>query len=65
MCTAIALIVAIELAAREVLFGALYLSLIALFSKRALNWQLLPIFVVVYTYLIAAGLGWVPTGGAH
>ncbi len=60
LCAAMALIVAIEVAAREVLFGALYLGLIALFSRRALNWRLLPMFAVLYAYLIAAGFGWVP-----
>ncbi len=65
LCAAMALVVAIEVAAREVLFGALYLGLIALFARRALNWQLLPIFVALYAYLLAAGLGFVPTWGAH
>jgi hypothetical protein len=65
LCAAMALIVAIEVAAREVLFGALFLGLIALFDRRALNWQLLPMFVVLYAYLLAAGLGFVPTWGAH
>lgn len=65
LCAAMTLIVVIEVAAREVLFGALYLSLIALFSRRALNWRLLPMFAVIYAYLLAAGFGWVPTWGAH
>ena len=65
LCGAMALIVAIEIAAREVLFGALYIGLIALFSERALNWRLLPMFAVIYAYLLAAGFGWVPTWGAH
>jgi hypothetical protein len=65
LCAAMALVVAIEVAAREVLFGALYLGLITLFARRALNWQLLPVFVALYAYLLAAGLGFVPTWGAH
>ena len=65
LCAAIALIVAIEIVAREVFFGALYLGLITLFSRRALNRQLLPVFVAIYVYLLAAGLGFVPTWGAH
>jgi uncharacterized membrane protein YhaH (DUF805 family) len=60
-----ALIVAIEVAAREVLFGALFLGLIALFARRALNWQLFPMLAGLYAYLLAGGLGWVPTWGAH
>ncbi len=62
---AIALIVAIEVVAHEVFFGALYLGLITLFARRALNRQLLPLFVAIYVYLLAAGLGFVPTWGAH
>lgn len=65
LCAAMALIVAIEIVAREVLFGALYLGLITLFSRRALNWRLLPMFTMVYAYLLAAGFGYVPTWGAH
>ena len=65
VCAAMALIVAIEVAAREVFFGALCLGLVTLFSRRALNWQLLPIFVALYAYLLAAGFGFVPTWGAH
>jgi len=65
LCAAVALILAIEVAAREVFFGALFLGLIALFARRALNWQLLPLFVVFYAYLLAAGFGFVPTWGAH
>jgi hypothetical protein len=65
LCAAFALIVAIEVAAREVLFGALFLGLISLFAKRALNWKLLPMFVGLYAYLLAAGLGIFPTWGAH
>ncbi len=65
LCAAIALIVAIEVVAHEVFFGALYLGLITLFARRALNRQLLPMFVAIYVYLLAAGLGFVPTWGAH
>ena len=65
LCVAIALIVAIEVVAHEVFFGALYLGLITLFARRALNRQLLPLFVAIYAYLLAAGLGFVPTWGAH
>jgi uncharacterized membrane protein YphA (DoxX/SURF4 family) len=65
LCGAMALVIAIEVAAREVLFGALYLGLISLFSRRALNKQLFPMFVAIYAYLLAAGLGFVPTWGAH
>ncbi len=63
--TGLMLIVAIEVAAREVLFGALYIGLILLFAPRALNWSLFPVFVCLYSYLLAAGFGWVPTWGAH
>ncbi len=62
---AMALVLAIEVVAREVLFGALFLSLVALFARRALNWQLFPMFAGLYAYLLAAGLGIVPTWGAH
>ena len=65
LCAAFALIVAIEVAAREVLFGALFLGLISLFARRALNWKLFPMFVGLYAYLLAAGLGIFPTWGAH
>ena len=65
LCAAMALVIAIELAAREVLFGALYLGLLALFGRRALNWKLLPVFLALYAYLLAAGFGVLPTWGAH
>lgn len=65
LCSAVALVIAIEVAAREVLFGALYLGLILLFARRALNWKLLPVFLALYAYLLAAGFGIVPTWGAH
>jgi uncharacterized membrane protein YhaH (DUF805 family) len=65
LCGALALIVAIEVAAREVLFGALFLGLVSLFARRALNWQLFPVFAALYAHLLAAGLGIVPTWGAH
>ena len=65
LAAAMALIVAIEVTAREVFFGAFFLGLIALFARRALNWQLLPLFLALYAYLLAAGFGFVPTWGAH
>jgi hypothetical protein len=65
LCVAMALVVAIEVVAREIFFGALMLGLIALFARRALNWQLFPMFVLVYAYLLTSAFGLVPTWGAH
>ena len=65
LCVAIALIVAIEVVALEVFFGLLYLGLITLFARRALNRLLLPVFVAIYAFLLATGLGFVPNWGAH
>jgi hypothetical protein len=56
----IALIILIELGAREVLFGVLFISLAALHLEN--NWagRLLPVIVGFYIYLIAGQLGLVP-----
>lgn len=62
---AVALIVAIEVSAREVLFGGLYVGLMLLFAPRAVNARVLPLFVALYAYLVAAGFGVVPRWGAH
>jgi len=65
LCAAIVLIFAIEVTAREVLFGALFLGVILLFARRPLNSKVFPLFAALYAYLLAAGLGLVPTWGAH
>lgn len=65
LVTGVALILAIEVVAREVFFGAFYIALLTLFARRALNWQLFPIFAAFYVYLFAAAFGFVPAWGAH
>jgi hypothetical protein len=56
----IVLIVLIQLGAREIVFGVLFVSLATLHLEK--NWpaQLLPVVVGIYTYLVAAQLGLVP-----
>lgn len=57
---AILLIVLIELGAREIVFGILFISLATLYFEK--NWcgRFLPLVIGVYTYLVAAQLDLVP-----
>jgi len=57
---AIVLIMLIELGAREIIFGVLFISLAALHFEK--NWvgRLLPVIAGFYVYLIAGQLGLVP-----
>ena len=53
-------LVLIELAAREVFFGALFMNLLLLFLHRDWNRRLLPAFAAFYGYLVLMKLGWIP-----
>ena len=55
------LILAIEIGAREITFGALAMNLVLLFAKRDWNRRLLPFFAVLYAGLVVlriVGGGW-------
>jgi hypothetical protein len=53
---AIVFTAALQTAARELLFGALFINLLLLFPRRAVNWQVLPLFVLLYACLLATRL---------
>lgn len=53
-------LVAIEVAAREVFFGAIAVNLLLLFGRRNWNRNLLPLFLALYALLIAVRLGLAP-----
>jgi hypothetical protein len=53
---AIAFTVALQTAARELLFGALLVNLLLLFPRQAVNRRLLPVFAVFYAFLLALRL---------
>ncbi len=56
----IVFVIMIELGAREITFGALMINLLLLSSKRTwVKWLFVP-FAMLYLYLVAAGVGWVP-----
>ena len=59
----IGLVIAIELAAREIFFGALITNLLLLFATRDLNRKLLPLWIVLYLFLTAVAVGLVPRWG--
>jgi len=50
----------IDLIAVEVIFGILMVSMLFLFCRWDINRRLLPVYIVLLTYLVAARLGWVP-----
>ena len=62
---AIAFIIAVEAGARELLFGALMINLLLLFLPGSWNKRLFPVFLAMYVYLVAAGLGLVPVFSYH
>ncbi len=53
-------VICIELGARELMFGALFINLLLLFVPRPLNRLLLPGFAAFYAVLIASRLGLLP-----
>ena len=57
---AIAFTFAIELGAREIMFGALFLNLLLLFFEPPINRRLLPAFALLYVVLIASRIGLLP-----
>jgi hypothetical protein len=57
---AIGFVVCIELGARELMFGALFINLLLLFLPRPINRALLPGFAAFYAVLIASRLGVLP-----
>ena len=50
----------IEIGAREILFGAVFANLLLLFFSSDLNRRLLPVFALLYLWLVAMRLGLVP-----
>lgn len=56
----IAFVILIELGAREITFGALMINLLLLFSRRPWVKRLFVLFAMLYLYLAAHGVGWVP-----
>jgi len=56
----IAFLLVVELAAREVFFGALLCFLLLLFEERRLAARALPAFGLGYAYLFAMAVGWLP-----
>ncbi len=61
VAAAIVLIIAIELAAREVFFGLLYLNLILMFLETRVHAKLVAPAAVFLGYLVLVRLGWLPT----
>lgn len=53
-------LVCIELGARELMFGALFVNLLLLFVPRPINRTLLPGFAALYAVLVASRLGLLP-----
>ncbi|MCC6766887.1 MAG: hypothetical protein IT293_19700 [Deltaproteobacteria bacterium] len=60
VAAAVALIFAIELAAREVFFGLLYVNLILLFLESDLHQRLVAPVALVLASLVAVRAGWLP-----
>ena len=60
---ALAFILAIELGAREIIFGSFMVSLALLFTRRNVNGLALPGFVVLFACLAAMVLGLLPDWG--
>lgn len=58
--SAIALIMLIELGAREIVFGTLFISIATLHFKKDWPGRLLPAIIGFYIYLVAGQLGLVP-----
>ncbi len=57
---AIGYVIAIELGARELFFGGLMINLLLLFAARDLNRRFLPLFVLLYAYVLAMVFGILP-----
>ncbi len=57
---AIGYVIAIELGARELFFGGLMINLLLLFASRDLNRKCLPLFVLLYAYVLAMVFGILP-----
>lgn len=53
----LAFLVFIEAGAREIMFGAVFMNLLLLFPRSNWNRPLLPIFALLYLYLIAVRVG--------
>ena len=51
---------AVELGAREIMFGILFVNLVLLFLRGNWTGRLLPIFLAAYAYLIVVNLGLLP-----
>lgn len=60
LAVGIAFVIVIEIAARELFFGALMINSLLLFSPSALNRKALPLFVAFCLYLLAVSLGLLP-----
>ena len=60
LCASIAFIFAIEVAARELFFGALMISSLLLFARSDLHRRLMPFFAALCLYLLATSLGLLP-----
>lgn len=56
----IAVVAAIELGARELMFGALFVNLLLLFFARPVNRTLLPAFLALFAVLVASRAGLLP-----
>jgi hypothetical protein len=50
----------IEVGAREIMFGILFVNLVLLFLRQNWNGRLLPAFLAAYGYVLAVHLGWLP-----
>lgn len=61
IAAAVALIVAIEVAAREVFFGLLYVNLILLFLERPWHPKLVAPVAALLAILVLIRVGWLPT----
>ncbi len=57
------LLLGIELAAREVFFGALFTSLLLLFAPRDLNRRLFPLFLLFLLWMLLVSMGVAPRWG--
>ena len=60
VAAAVALIVAIELAAREAFFGLLYVNLILLFLERPWHSKLVAPVAALLALMLFVGIGWLP-----
>lgn len=54
------LLLGIELAAREVFFGALFANLLLLFAPKDLNRRLFPLFLLFFLWMLLVSMGVVP-----